>query len=850
MTPERWQAIQDLLLATLERPEARRADFLADACAGDEDLRGEIQSLLLAHATEGPADRLADTLGGRLITELIEGGSLEGESVGRYEVGERLGQGGMSVVYRAWDPKLERYVALKCLPGLVSSDRASRHRLLAEAQMAAGLEHRNICTIHEIEEAEDGRLFIAMPLYDGETLRTRLESGPLAEKETLRLALQAALGLSKAHERGIIHRDIKPGNLVITGDGTLKILDFGIAQPEGAHDTRGGTAGTAHYMAPEQVAGGRADARSDLWSLGVVLYEALAGRRPFEGKTREEVRHAVAHDEPVPLEEILPDVSEPLAHLIETLLRKDPSRRPESAAEVVQALRRAQRGAREPSRRRMFGAVAAILVVAAVVVAGGSGLWSVQAPGGRDVRRVAVLPLTNLSDDPEQDDLAATMTSQLIGQLAQLRGLLVISYAAVLPYADRSQPMQKIAEELNVDAVIDGFVARSGDEVRVTAELIDGDTQAQLWMREYTRDVRALRALENEVAREIARQVDVSLSPEEESRLSASRPVSPEAQEAFLQGVYLQRRYQAEEGPNDTVLTQSIEALGRAVELEPDWAEAHAELARAYHWLASGPPKPRQAEYYLKAKAAAQTAIELDETLAGGHAALAFVLDQFERDWRGAEREYRRALELAPNDNYYRWGWAMFESRAGRYDDAVADFRWALEQAPVSPSLHHQLVRALGCAGRYGEARALLEGDDEDDPMTLAYLGSFALREGAEQEGVVLLERALERSDSSSVALSLLAFAYGSVGREREARALIPELEARDVWIPEVYAAIGESERALDELEWGYDHDYRPLLRIGCWPGAAFTDVTTMEGLAGQPRLGELLRKIDFPPSP
>lgn len=409
MTRERWDRIQALLLDALDVPASRRTAFLVDACGGDTDLRLQVESLLEAHATPGALDRLAGALGTGALRELLEGPQDLSGNMGPYELRERLGRGGMGVVFHAWDPKLERDVALKLLPALLNSNEASRERLLVEAQIAAGLEHPNICTIYGIGETKDGRLYIGMPYYEGETLEAKLASGPLSENDSLALALQVARGLTAAHGRGVIHRDIKPGNLMITAEGTLKILDFGIAQLDGASDPVASTPGTAHYMSPEQVAGGQVDARTDLWSLGVVLYEMLAGHRPLERETAEEVRHAILHDDPIPLEAVRPEVGSGTHALVRSLLQKDPRRRPTAAAGVVRELGRLRRagngdhGVQGPSGpgddstappglaaaggRRRVGRVAGLLALGSALLVAGSwytrGAHGASASGAR-----------------------------------------------------------------------------------------------------------------------------------------------------------------------------------------------------------------------------------------------------------------------------------------------------------------------------------------------------------------------------------------------------------------------------------------------------------------------------------
>jgi TolB-like protein/Tfp pilus assembly protein PilF len=511
----------------------------------------------------------------------------------------------------------------------------------------------------------------------------------------------------------------------------------------------------------------------------------------------------------------------------------------------VDALRRADQ---TPSKRRALTAAVAILACAAL----GTATFTAGRPGPRSaegVPRIAVLPLSHLTEDPEQDYFATALTDQLIGQLAQLHDLQVIAHSAVLPYEDGTTALRTVVAELDLDAVIQGSVARYGDEIRVAARLIDGQTEAHLWTRDFTRDLGDLLSLEREIAAEVARAVEINLSAEEESRLRRARQVSPEAQTAFLRGVYLQRRYQ-QGGVSDTVIQRSIEALIRATDLEPEWPEAHAELARAYHWLASGWPRPERDEYYPKARAAAERAIRLDETVAGGHAALAFVLHKYEWDWVGAERAYRRALELAPNDNYYRWGWGLFQADAGRYDEAVTDLQWALEQAPLSTPLHAHLAGALACAGRYEETLAIAGMYDQDEPSVLLWQARVLLGMGEGERALEYFERGVAVSDSADFPLAALAYAYASLGRERDARGLLPELDARavpGVFMSALYAELGEPEKALEQLGRAVDQGEPQVLGLQCSLLAGFTDLTEHENLAKEPRMQALLRRIGFP---
>lgn len=404
-------------------------------------------------------------------------------------------------------------------------------------------------------------------------------------------------------------------------------------------------------------------------------------------------------------------------------------------------------GAPHPARwltwRNTLGAGVVAFALWGMVAAGWLLLGGEGASSSAPIRSLAVLPLDNYTGDPEQEYFVDGMTEKLITELAQIGDLLVMSRSAVMRYRQDRPPVREIARELRVDAVIEGSVLRVEDEVRITAQLIDGATEAHLWANDYVRDFRDLISLQKDVARAIAGEIEVSLTPAEADRLAAERSIDPAAQEAFLRGVHLQRRFQ-DGGEGLGTIRRAIDFLREAIDREPAWAEAHAELARAYHWLASS--GSGLVEYYGRSKAAALEAIRLDESLAAGHGALAFVLHNYDADWSVAEREYQRALELAPNDDYYRWGYGLFLLSAGRYGEAAASFRRALRHAPLSRVLQGQLARALTCDGRHGEARQVLEEIVRIQPDhwgAHARLGCIDVLEGATRQGIGRVERAV-----------------------------------------------------------------------------------------------------------
>ena len=786
-----------------------------------------------------------------------------GQRLGHFRVVEKIGAGGMGVVYRAHDEQLDRDVAIKVLPAGSFRDPSARARLLREARTASKLNHPHICTIHEVGEAE-GQAYIAMELVEGQALSARLAGGALPVEQVLRYGLQLADAVAHAHERGIIHRDLKSANVIITPEGRAKVLDFGLAKrlsgEEVAEATTqtmdsltgpGAVVGTLAYMAPEQLRGQPADARSDVWALGVVLYEMAAGQRPFQGKTGFELSSAILSQPPPPLPPAVPSELWPVT---ERCLVKEPGQRYQRAGEVRAALEAVQSGAAIPawpawkyalSRRRWLALAAALAAVLAVVAALDVGGLRGRLLGGAatpQLRSVAVLPLANLSGDPQQDYFAEGMHDALITDLAKLSGLQrVIARRSVLRYQKTDKPLRQIARELGVDALITGSVVREGDRVRITAQLINAATEEQVWAERYERELRGVLSLQNEIVAAVAREVKLRLTPQEQARLASARPVNPEAYEAYLKGRFHADKLSREE------LNTGLRYFQLALEKDPNYALAYVGIAYVWQMLGDAgflPPR----ETVPKWKAAMEKALALDDTLAEAHASLGSYRFLREWDWAAGEREYRRAIQLNPNYAEAHFAYSDFLMVMGRTEEWKAEIQRSLELDPLSFFFECFYGWHLVYVRRYDEAigvfRKVLAAQPGFSSAHMGLWGAF-YKKGMYQEALAAAKKFFAVLGDREVVESLdragaEAGYRGAMKRAGDALAARSERShVPGVRIARVYAHAGENDRALDWLEKAYERRETPMVHIGVgWD---------WDGLRSEPRFQSLLRRMKLP---
>ena len=913
MHRERFEQIDRIFRSALERPAEERAAFVEEACAGDTALRREVESLI-SHDASG------DFMGPPVFEEATrllaaEGpqGPGPGDVFGQYEIVERVGAGGMGVVYRALDTRLGRAVALKMLPGEYTRDADRLQRFEREARAASALNHPNILTVHEIGE-HDGAHYIATEYVEGETLRQLRARGPVAPAEAARIAAQVADALEVAHERGIIHRDIKPENIMLRRrDQIVKVLDFGLAKlteqarhgeyahPSPAPPTETGLVmGTPRYMSPEQARGRQVDARSDVWSLGVVLYEMLAGARPFEGETSQDVLASILKDEPPALPA---DVPAELRTVVECALRKDAGERYPSAASMLEELRAALRALGQPhggvpveraagtdaasgprgthpaamhtrpagptdsgaasltdsgararttahgsvplfassAGRRKATVVAAAVLSSLALVAAGLFYFRAAAPAGGAIDSLAVLPFENAGGDPEAEYFSDGVTESIINSLSELPNLKVMSRNSVFRYKGRAAgEALEAARQLGVRAVLTGRVAQRGEQLLVSVELTDAADNTHVWGGQYDRRLADVFAVQQEIARDVSRRLRLRLSGEETQRAARRDADNFEAYQLYLRGRHEWYKFTPDS------LARSVDYFNRAVAADPSYALAYAGLANAHslreHLL--GP----SSDGYSRAKWAAEKAVELDPSLSEAHWVLGSVRLFNEWDWAGAEASLKRALQLNPNSPEAHTIYGAYLEVMGRFEEANAELRRGLENDPLSLFTHAELAQGYYYAREYDEAIAQAREGLELGPHLLLYhiLARALVQKDMQREAVEELKKGLELMRGNPTLLASLGHAYATSGQRDEALKVLAEMEGvakqhyiSPYWIAVVYAGLDDRDRAFELLGRAADERFFMLMWLGVEP--------RFDRLRSDPRYPALARRIGRP---
>ena len=866
-------AVQQFVDAQLRGEEPDIDEFVKKYPALDHQIRENIQDLLKINGLFTSIVQTDESD----FDSAVTGDDLVGRKVESFEIVEMIGRGGMGVVYLARDTKLDRSVALKSMPADLQANSTAQTRFRREAKLLASLNHPNIAVIHDIIEQDKGAAYLILEYVPGETLAERIARNPLQLEQALSIGRQVADALSAAHEKGVTHRDLKPGNIKITPEGKVKVLDFGLAKAVGgeALDRKstitqpGRIIGTPAYMSPEQARGQPTDTRSDIWSFGCVMYEMLTGKVPFEGETVSDTLVSLLEREPD--WDLLPQTTPAnIQVLLRRCLEKEPHRRlrdmgdiaitledtvselqhPTLRTETAEANRtKATVGSRRASPWFTIGPAAAIVLFLALIIVFKLGGPSERQQGkavaefaAGPIKAIVVLPFKNLSGDMEQEYFVDGMTDALSAELGKIKALSVISRTSAMRYKNTDKKVPEIAEELSVDAVIEGSVLKVGNDVRITAQLVDGRIDAHLWSDNYTGTLTNILALQSEVTLAIAREIEVALTREEERRITRREPIKPEAYEAYLKGILFMEKHTEE------AFKIAAEYFNRAIAIEPNFAAAHAWLGGAY-WVPSlwGHAPPH--ESFAKGKTAMYRAVELDQINAEARGGVGWIALHYDWDWQNAKVNLERSIELNPNYIYGYHGLAWYLVVAGRYEAAIDMMHTAIRLDPFSHVLNNGLASMYSFSGQLERAIEQRERILQWAPgyvETLSGLAEDYLSMSQYAEAVITLKKAMDLAGRRPGLVAGLGRAYALSGRKDEAEILLQELRDKGkseyvlpMYLAAFYGDLGNIDEAFRWLEKVYQerHYGMFLLRVP----------SSWEPLRTDPRFDNLLERMNFP---